>query len=264
MAVALSLFFLFFFCIQLFAVSSFTPIPNMDSSRVSVAEQRIAADQWDIDAWQILAVEAEKSPFSAAKPIYERLVAQFPPIGNFWKSYAEHLIREDAENHDEIRTIYERAVKSAPTSVDLWQSYLSFSSSLALKVPGSKLESNAIFVYERAIATAGLDLNAHPLWSHYIDFLKNHTTQSDSHRRDALRRVYQRAVMILHLIHSLVFVIFLYVPSEHPSIRALSIPSIFAVSMKKEHLERGWSSQVFCLSNPRRKHLSRLVLVCRL
>lgn len=177
--------------------------PIMDSGRIATAEQRIATDQWDIDAWQILLTEVEKSPFSDAKPIYERLVVHFPPIGKFWKSYAEHLIREDADKYDDIRTIYERAAKSAPTSVDLWLSYISFASSLALKVPGSKWESDAIAVYERAIAVAGLDLNAHPLWSHYIDFLKNHTTQSDSHRREALRRVYQRAVMIFHLAHLL-------------------------------------------------------------
>lgn len=220
----------------------------MDSDRIAIAEQRIAADQWDIDAWQILPAEVEKSSFSDAKPLYERLVAHFPPIGKFWKSYAEHLIREDADKHDDIRTIYERAVKSAPTSVDLWLSYVSFASSLAVKVPGSKWESDAITVYERALAVAGLDLNAHPLWSHYIDFLKSHSTQSDSHRREALRRVFQRAVMIFHLAHlPFILATSLYVPNEHPCIRALPIPSIFSISMKKEHLlGRGWSPQVFC------------------
>lgn len=167
----------------------------METPRARDGEQRVAADEWDIDGWQILASEAEKASFAAAKPVYERLVSQFPPIGKFWKSYAEHLARENQDNHEGIKAIYDRAVQAAPTSIELWRSYVTFASSLAIKVPGSKLETDALATYERAISSAGLDLNANPLWSHYIDFLKKHTTVSDSHRRDALRRVYQRAVM---------------------------------------------------------------------
>lgn len=167
----------------------------METPRARDGERRVTADQWDIDGWQMLASEAENVPFATAKPVYERLVSQFPPIGKFWKSYAEHLIRETPDDHDGAKAIYDRAVEACPTSIELWRSYVTFASSLAIKVPGSKLETDALATYERAIASAGLDLNASPLWSHYIDFLKKHTTLSDSHRRDALRRIYQRAVM---------------------------------------------------------------------
>ncbi|CAN8067334.1 unnamed protein product [Agarophyton chilense] len=166
----------------------------MDSARAADGERRVATDHWDIDGWHILASEADKVSFDAAKPVYDRLVQQFPPIGKFWRSYAEHLAREQPENHDAITAIYDRAVKSAPTSIDLWRSYLAYVSARAAEIPGSKLESDAIAVHERAVKCAGLDLNAHPLWTHYIEFVKKQTMLSDSQRRDALRRVYQRAV----------------------------------------------------------------------
>lgn len=178
----------------------------MDSPRARDGERRVVADKWDIDGWQMLASEAENVPFATAKTVYERLVSQFPPIGKFWKSYAEHLIRENPDDQEGAKTIYDRAVMAAPTSIELWRSYIGFTSSLAIKVPGSKLETDSIAVCERAIAAAGLDLNANPLWSHYIDFLKRHATLTDNHRRDALRRVYQRAVMTFTSFFLLIFI----------------------------------------------------------
>lgn len=178
----------------------------METPRARDGERRVAADKWDIDGWQMLASEAEGVPFATAKPVYERLVSHFPPVGKFWKSYAEHLIRETPDDHDGAKEIYDRAVAAAPTSIELWRSYINFTSSLAIKVPGSKLETDALAVYERAIASAGLDLSANPLWSHYVDFLKKHATLSDSHRRDALRRVYQRAVMTFTSFLSLILI----------------------------------------------------------
>lgn len=167
----------------------------MHTARVEDGQRRVAADQWDIDGWQMLATEAEKASFADAKPIYERLVTQFPPIGRFWKSYAEHLAKDVSTDPEHVVALYERGVREAPTSIDLWRSYVSFSTSLAVKIPGSKLENDAIAVYEKALAATGVGLNSNPIWSHYIDFLKKHTTMLDNQRRDALRRVYHRAVI---------------------------------------------------------------------
>lgn len=206
----------------------------METERAQIGEKRVTADQWDVDGWQMLASEAQKSPLELAKPVYERLVTQFPPFGKFWKLYAEHLSKETPENHDDIQKVYERAVKVAPTSIDLWLSYVSFASSLARDEPGSKMEAEAIKVYERALTAAGLDLAAIPLWSHYLDFVKNHTTQSDIHRRDALRRVYQRAVMIFILIPSLYLRTHPPAPFAYLGIRAQMARS--KLSFKKEHI----------------------------
>lgn len=207
----------------------------MQNARAAEGERRVAADQWDIDGWQMLAAEAEKATFTDAKPIYERLVSQFPPIGRFWKSYAEHLARGESSDPEHVKALYERAVQEAPTSIDLWRSYISFSSSLAVKTPGSKLENDAIAVYEKALVATGLDLNSNPIWSHYIDFLKKHTTLSDNQRRDALRRVYQRAVMICtsFLLYSSILSA-LSITSHDEVLCTASLPSLIALRMKKE------------------------------
>lgn len=199
----------------------------MDSPRAADGERRVTADQWDTDGWQILASEADKVSFEVAKSVYERLVFQFSSIGKFWKSYAEHLAREQEDDHEAVIAIYERAVQAAPTSIELWRSYLTFVTDLAMKVPGSKLESDAIAVHEKAVTVAGLDLNAHPLWSNYIEFLK-HSTLGDSQRRDALRRVYQRAVIFF----TPIFLPHVSQPSLNFVLSAL-LPS--ALTMKKDY-----------------------------
>lgn len=202
---------------------------NMNSSRVEDGEQRVAADQWDIDGWHILASEAEKSSFDSAQLIYERLVKQFPPIGKFWRSYTEHMSREQPENYEAVIAIYDRAVKNAPTSIELWRSYLAYVTKWATELPCSKLETDAVAVYERATKATGLDLNANPLWTLYIEFLKKQTMLSDSQRRDTLRNVYQRAVMIFicFFSYSLIFpscLLLTHAPISYcPSLCLLSI-----------------------------------------
>lgn len=209
----------------------------MDTARAEEGEKRIAADQWDIDGWLILAAEAEKVPFKDAKPVYERLVTQFPPSGKFWKSYAEHLAKEEPKSQDEILEIYDRAVKAAPTSIELWRSYLSFATNLASSVPGSKLESDALNVHERAVSAAGWDLNAHPLWSHYIEFVKKFSTLSDTQRRDSLRRVYQRAVIYdIPIPFSRTFIPF---AQEYLRAHEMPVPFLCYTSMKKEQIPIG-------------------------
>lgn len=163
---------------------------------MAAPEARLAADEWDVDAWGALVTAAGATAFSAAQPVYERVVAKFPPAGRFWRVFAEHAARDSPADPAPALAIFERAVAAAPTSIELWRSYVAFCLGLAVRAPGSKLETDAFAVYERAVAVAGLDVVAHPMWSDYIDFLKRHATLSDSQRRDALRRVYQRAVRV--------------------------------------------------------------------
>ena len=166
----------------------------MSARRVQEAETRVKVDEWDTDAWQTLAVEAGNAPLSSATEIYERLVERFPPCGRFWKLYAEHVGKEALGEPEKPRALYERGVNASPTSIELWRSYLAYASGRAASSPGSTLENEALALYERAIDTAGLDIGAHGLWQDYIDFLKKHVSLQDSQRRDALRKLYQRAV----------------------------------------------------------------------
>lgn len=171
----------------------------MDSSPSALAERRVQADPWDVDSWNLLLQHAERSNFSTAKPIYERLVARFPPVGAFWRDYAQRLAADAPHESVAIIQLYERAITRAPSSIDLWRSYNAYMQSLiSLPASPATIEADAIAVHERALSAAGLDLNANVLWSQYIELVSNHASMSDAHRSDALRKIYQRAVMPLH------------------------------------------------------------------
>lgn len=171
----------------------------MDTPRAKEVERRISADPWDIDGWNMLAIEAQRASFDVAKPVYERLVSQFPPAGKFWRMYAEHSAREDTRDATEVIEIYDRAVSDAPTSIDLWISFVTYVTNQVIQSSTPSLEAQVLAIYERALATVGLDVKAEPLWSLYINFVANHATLSDAQRQDELRRIYQRAVMLCTL-----------------------------------------------------------------
>lgn len=172
----------------------------MDTPRARDAERRVAADPWDADAWMMLSSEAERVPLVAAKPVYERLVTRFPPVGRFWLCYAQHVARDTTSSPEDVIAVYQRAVTHAPTSIDLWRNYLTFISSRPQTDSSSTQEASALSIYEDAIKFAGLDLSSNLLWVQFIDFVTKQTSMSDSQRRDYLRRVYQRAVMKLHIV----------------------------------------------------------------
>lgn len=186
----------------------------MDSQCAKEGEPPIGADQWDVDSWNNLASEADQGHFATVRPKYERLVTQFPAMGKFWRMYAEHMVRENNDKDDDIIELYNRAVIDAPTSIELWHSFNKYMAARAAKNPGSlPHEAQANAVHERALSSAGLDIKANVLWSQHFNFLMNQATMSDSQRRESLRRLHQRAVMLLHFI----FFAFLFLASFRAS-----------------------------------------------
>lgn len=174
----------------------------VQTARERHAEERLEADVWDVDAWVVLMQEAGMKSYTAAEPIYKRLVAQFPPVARFWRARAEHCAREStaataslgavlgeaATVTDAAAAVFEEGVRDAPTSIELWRAYI------AHAIANSA--GTVVAILERAIAAAGLDLHATALWNEYLDFLRTRAVLSDSQRRDALRRVFQRAVWL--------------------------------------------------------------------
>lgn len=163
------------------------------SQRQRQAEARLSADSWDLDAWTILLQEAMQLRYVDAEPLYKRLNIQFPPVARFWRPRAEHAMRDAP---DLVTTIFEEAVLNSPTSIELWRAYAAHAIENA--APGAM--NSIVGVFERAVKTAGLDLLATPLWNDYIAFLRDRAVLSDPQRRDALRRVFQRAVMTTYLL----------------------------------------------------------------
>lgn len=168
----------------------------METPRGMEAHRRVTADQWDVDAWNMMANEATHSTYALAKPLYDRLTVQFPPVSKFWRSYTEHLLSNDPDQ-DEVVHLYNRALAHTPTSIELWQAYISYMIQLQQKNPGL-MEAKVVDIIERAIATAGLDLKADIIWTQYINFVARQAAMTDDQRKDDLRRIYQRAVCYTH------------------------------------------------------------------
>nr|XP_020663269.1 cleavage stimulation factor subunit 3-like isoform X2 [Pogona vitticeps] len=74
--------------------------------KVKKAEKKLEENPYDLDAWSILIREAQNQPIDKARKTYERLVAQFPSSGRFWKLYIE------AETHKVV--FYSQILRGGP------------------------------------------------------------------------------------------------------------------------------------------------------
>jgi len=143
---------------------------------------------WNVDAWSSYAAQATSQPPAVAVAMLEAVVEAFPTAGNKWRALADATARLGDKAATTL--VYERGVGTARASVDLWRAYTTHA---AVELP----HAAATAVFEAAVLAIGLDPGAHPLWSSYIDHVRSapaHSTLADSHKRDALRRAFQRAV----------------------------------------------------------------------
>lgn len=141
-----------------------------------------------MDAWSLYAAQATSQPPAVAVAMLNAVVEAFPTAGNKWRALADATDRLG----DKAATtrVYERGVVTARASVDLWRAYTAHA---AAELP----HAAATAVFEAAVHAVGLDPGAHPLWVAFIDHVRAapaHSTVADSHKRDALRRAFQRAV----------------------------------------------------------------------
>jgi cleavage stimulation factor subunit 3 len=60
--------------------------------KVAKAERRITEYPFDTEAWSILIRDCQAKKIEDARPVYERLVSQFPNSGRYWKLYIEHEV----------------------------------------------------------------------------------------------------------------------------------------------------------------------------
>jgi hypothetical protein len=159
------------------------------SQRVAELSHRVSADPWDADAWAALCAEATAAlPYRDAAPHLSRAAERFPTSAAVWAAYLDAASSPAAQlPAKDVRDILQRAVRAAPTAHDLWRRYAKWAEAHAEV-------ADPVAVYEDALRAAGLDLTAHPLWTDYIDFVKR-SELPESNKRDALRKLYQRAVM---------------------------------------------------------------------
>ncbi len=109
----------------------------MEPSRLRVAVQRITADPYDLEAWEVVVKDtrSRRSVDDAARDTYERLVALFPTSGRFWKTYIEQEMR--ARNYERVEKLFQRSLMKV-LSIDLWKTYLLYVKETKASLPNYK------------------------------------------------------------------------------------------------------------------------------
>lgn len=73
------------------------------ADKLARAEKAIEANQFDLEAWGQILREAQSRKIDDARQFFERLVAQFPTSGRYWKIYIEQEMR--ARNYDKVEKV---------------------------------------------------------------------------------------------------------------------------------------------------------------
>ncbi|ERE72185.1 cleavage stimulation factor subunit 3 [Cricetulus griseus] len=153
--------------------------------KVKKAEKKLEENPYDLDAWSILIREAQNQPIDKARKTYERLVAQFPSSGRFWKLYIEAEIK--AKNYDKVeklRVVYGVCYMAQAGLELILLSRLAFNS-----------REKMAQAYDFALDKIGMEIMSYQIWVDYINFLKGVEavgSYAENQRITAVRRVYQR------------------------------------------------------------------------
>ena len=178
--------------------------------KVQQAEQDVAANEYNSEAWRLLFDHAQGQPIEYARTVYERFLKVFPTAvrpattpacerhardlalthahththarfvlqGRYWKFYAEH--EERSGQHDRVADVLKRALVST-VNVDVFKFYVDYTRRTKLESlpPGApaaqrtaarKLVADA---YEVALEKVGLSLSSHELWESYLAFVSD-------------------------------------------------------------------------------------------
>ncbi|KAL3843930.1 hypothetical protein ACJIZ3_001333 [Penstemon smallii] len=153
------------------------------------------ADKYNVEAAEALANEAMRLPMSGAVPIYEQLLSTFPTSAKYWKQYVEAQM---AVNNDEAtRQIFSRCLLNC-LQVPLWRCYIRFIRKINDK-KGIEGQEETKKAFDFMLNYVGADIASGPVWMEYIAYLKSlpvQTTLEESQRMTAIRKIYQRAVVM--------------------------------------------------------------------
>ncbi|XP_078438100.1 tetratricopeptide repeat (TPR)-like superfamily protein isoform X2 [Wolffia australiana] len=154
----------------------------------------VADDKYDVEAAEALANDARNLSVADAVPIYERLVAAFPTSAKFWKQYVEAQMVVNKE--DAVKQVFARCLLNC-LHIPLWRCYIRFIKKVNEKKGADGFEETRK-AFDFTVNYVGTDISSGPIWIEYIDFLKSRpvmTTQEESQRMTAVRKVYQRAIL---------------------------------------------------------------------
>lgn len=153
------------------------PVPQIPlPPPIQKAEEAVAADKYDAEAWRLIFDHAQSKPIEYARTVYERFMEVFPTAGRYWKYYADH---EERSGFPERTTEVLKRALVHTVNVDVWKFYVDFTArqkQAQLKASASPSEVEEARkeiqdAYKLALDNVGLALASFPLWDAYIKFL---------------------------------------------------------------------------------------------
>ena len=120
----------------------------------------------DFSGWAYLIQASEVvNIMDEIRTVYNAFLPLFPYCYAYWKRYSD--IERKAENWQRALAILHRGLGAVPLSVDLWVAYLE----LYHKMYSTHENFGKLFreQCEKAIATAGLEYRADPLWEYFLE-----------------------------------------------------------------------------------------------
>ncbi|MCP9263716.1 Cleavage stimulation factor subunit 3 [Dirofilaria immitis] len=210
-------------------------LASMSALSVVSPERRIELNPFDVDAWNLLLRESQARPIDQVRSFYEKLVAQFPNAGRYWKAYIDHeravvlalllLLRVNrygnsvklrtksvnlgmtfsifspcfeqlrGKNYENVESLFGRCLIHV-LNIDLWKCYVFY----VRETKGhlSSFREKMAQAYEFALDKIGLDMHSYSIYSDYLSFLKSAPTvgqYAENQRISAVRKVYQRGVV---------------------------------------------------------------------
>ncbi|VUZ54879.1 unnamed protein product, partial [Hymenolepis diminuta] len=161
--------------------------------KIQRAEERIKNNVWDIEAWSVILRDAQSRKIEDARDAFEKIVAQFPTAGQYWKIYIQQEIK--AKNYDRVAKLFQRCLVKV-LNIDLWKLYLQYVKDSKCKLPNFR--EKMAQAYDFTLDKMGLDLSSYSIWADYITYLKSTQVQgtyAESQKITATRKVYQRAIV---------------------------------------------------------------------
>ncbi|XP_077493007.1 cleavage stimulation factor subunit su(f) isoform X2 [Amblyomma americanum] len=161
--------------------------------RVKNAEKRLEQNVYDVEAWSILLRDAQNKKIEEARPLYEKIVTQFPNAGRYWKIYIEHEMK--SRNFERVEKLFQRCLMKV-LNIDLWRCYLTYVKETKGTLP--TFREKMAQAYDFALDKMGMDILSYPIWNDYINFLKSVEavgSYAENQRITAVRKVYQRGIV---------------------------------------------------------------------
>ena len=148
----------------------------------------------DVESWSILIREAQSTSITRARTIYDRLVAQFPTCGRYWRLFIEQEMK--SRNYEQVEKLFQKCLMNI-LHIDLWKCYIAYVRETKSPLPTFREKMRQ--TYDFALEHVGIDYHATAIWQEYIQFLKSEDAQgtfAENQKIQAVRKAYQQAVII--------------------------------------------------------------------